>query len=79
MSARKHQSYLPRTIQTPKTTLAATREEAITTHNRLVEAGHFAIYTDGSWIEGKVGASAVTVFAPYPGKRQLLLTGSRLS
>ncbi len=57
----------------PKTTVAATTEEAIATHERLVEEGHFAIYTDGSGIEDKIGASAVTVFTPIPGEAAITL------
>ena len=58
----------------PKTTVAASTEEAIATHDRLVEeGGHFSIYTNGSGIEDKVGASAVTVFTPIPGEVAITL------
>lgn len=51
-------------------TIATTVEEAIATHNRLIEEGHF---TDGSGIEDEVGASAVTVFTSIPGEAAITL------
>ena len=52
-----------------QTTIASTAEKAIATHNVLLASdGHFVIYTDGSGIDSKVGASAVTMITPIPGE-----------
>ena len=50
-----------------QTTIALTAEKAIATHDALLASdGHFIIYTDGSGIDSKIGASAVTMITPIP-------------
>lgn len=46
-------------------TIALNNKETIATHNAILKAGtHMVIYTDGSGIDNKVGASAITLFTP---------------
>ncbi|KAF3484325.1 uncharacterized protein GIQ15_03649 [Arthroderma uncinatum] len=46
---------------TIQTSIADSKEEAIQKHDNYLDSGALAIYTDGSVINGKVGASAVTI------------------
>ncbi len=55
--------YKPLTVH-----ISASAELAISNHNSLMTSGNYlAIYIDGIGINGCIGASAVTVFSPWPG------------
>ena len=48
-------------------------KDAIANQNRLIlNNSHLAIYTDGSGIQNKTGASAVTMFTPWEGATPLV-------
>ena len=50
------------------------RQHTLRCNSHIINlAGYFAIYTNGSGIEGKVGASAATVFASIPGEAAITL------
>ncbi len=52
----------------PSVYISASAELAISNHNFLKTSGNYlAIYTDGSGINGRIGASAVLMFSPWPG------------
>lgn len=49
----------------PTVHISASAELAIANHNSLItNNNHLAIYTDGSGINGDIGASAVTIIRP---------------
>ena len=59
--------YKPPTIH-----ISASAELEISSHNSLTTTSNYlAIYTDGSGIKGRIDASAVTMFGPWPGVRAL--------
>lgn len=59
--------------QPPETTIAANDQESIATHDVVIaRKTHLVIYTDGSGIDGKVGASAVTLFSPFAGATPMI-------
>lgn len=48
-------------------------KDAIANHNRVIlNNSHLAIYTDGSGIQNKIGASAFTMFTPWEGATPLV-------
>lgn len=58
----------------PTVHIRASVELAISNHNSLTTSGNYlAIYTDGSGINGRIGASAVTMFDPWSGARLLVV------
>lgn len=64
-------------MKTTKTAWATAKEGAITTHNRLDEVRHFAIYDDGIEIKAKVKTSTVTIFVSIPEKAAITLNGNQ--
>ena len=53
-------------------------ELAISNHNSLITSGNYlAIYTDGSGINWRTRASAVTMFSPWPEARPLVVREKR--
>ncbi len=57
----------------PTVHISASVEVAISNHNSLMtSSNHLALYTDGSGINRRIAASAVTIFSPWPGARPLV-------
>lgn len=59
---------IPPCYKHPTVHISASAELAISKHKSLTTSSNYlAIYTDGSGIKGCIGASAVTIFNPWPG------------
>ncbi len=59
--------------------ISVSAEQAISNHNFLITSGNYlAIYTDCNGINGRIRASLVTMFSPWPGARLLVVREKRV-